>query len=50
LLAEREKKIIEILPAMNYDRQRDEIRRMHADLNRIRKITDKINNRLKKSI
>jgi hypothetical protein len=34
----REKKILGILPAMNYGRQGDEIRQMHADLNRVRKL------------
>jgi hypothetical protein len=47
LLEIREKKIMETLPAMNYSRQRDEISRMHVDLNRIRKLQQKINEQLK---
>jgi hypothetical protein len=35
-------KILDILPAMNYGRQGDEIRQMHADLNRVRKLQQKI--------
>lgn len=46
LLEDREKKIMKKLPRMNYDKQRDEIRRMHADLNRIRNIQTKINKKL----
>jgi hypothetical protein len=48
LLERREKKIMETLPAMNYDRQQDEVRQMHADLNRVRKLQRKINERLTK--
>lgn len=43
LLAKQEKDIIEILPCMNYDKQRSEIRQMHIDLNRIRGLQRKIN-------
>jgi hypothetical protein len=42
LLAAREQKILQQLPAMNYSRQREEIRQMHADLNRVRRIQEKI--------
>ena len=46
LLAQREKTILEQLPKMNYDKQKTVIRQRHADLNRVRSLQEKINNRL----
>lgn len=43
MLAKREKEITELLPKMNYDKQRSEIKQMHIDLNRIRGLQRKIN-------
>jgi len=48
LLINREKKLLESLPSMNYDKNREEIRRMHSDLNRIRKIRAEIEVKIKK--
>jgi hypothetical protein len=49
LLEKREKEITKTLPTMNYSDRRDEIRQMHTDLNRIRKLQQKINERLTKN-
>lgn len=46
LLTDREKKIMEKLPQMNYDKQRGDVRQMHVDLNRIRNLQTKINQKI----
>jgi len=46
LLKKREEKILNSLPQMNYDKQRDAIRRMHSDLNRIRGLSRKVSQKL----
>jgi hypothetical protein len=43
LLVAREEKILLQLPKMNYDKHKSEIKQMHSDLNRIRKLQEKIN-------
>ncbi|MDR2691920.1 MAG: HNH endonuclease [Dysgonamonadaceae bacterium] len=47
LLDRREKKLLDILRVRNYGRQGDEIRQMHTDLNRIRKLQQKIRNKIR---
>jgi len=48
LLAAREEKILQQLPTMNYDKQRAEIKQMHTDLNRVRKLQQNIKIKLDK--
>ena len=48
LLSVREMNYEKILPTLNYDKQRKEIRQIHADLNRIRKISKDLKFKLQK--
>jgi len=46
LLEYREKKLIEKLPLMNYDKHKEAVLQMHSELNRIRRILSNINNKM----
>lgn len=48
LLSMRERTILHILPSISYDKNRDEIKRLHSDLNRIRRISEQIQAKLHK--
>jgi len=48
LLAQREDQICEKLLRLNYDRNRDLIKQLHVELNRIRKLQDEINSKISK--
>ena len=50
LLKQREQKILDLLPTLNYDRERNQIKKLHSELNRIRALIKKHEIKIKKII